>query len=302
MDKDYLIQKWLTEDLTEQEWEDFKQLEDYDLHIKLAENAKAFKTSNFSTVGSYEDFKIQRSVKQNTVKSLSWLQPLLRIAAVFVVALGIYFLFFFNSLTTIETIAGEKSTFNLPDATSVTLNAVSEISYNENEWSQKRELNLDGEAYFKVTKGTIFDVLTSNGSVRVLGTQFKVKTRTNFFEVACYEGIVSVTYQGKSKRLVAGQVYRVLDNVVFQDTISHLQPFWMQNKSSFKQVPFYEVLSEMERQYDISIQTTNINIDRVFTGGFGHDNLDQALEFITIPLGLTYNIQSKNRVVLKNSE
>ena len=47
----------------------------------------------------------------------------------------------------------------------------------ENKWKNERSVNLDGEGFFKVAKGSKFDVETSAGTVSVVGTQFNVKNR-----------------------------------------------------------------------------------------------------------------------------
>jgi Fe2+-dicitrate sensor, membrane component len=65
----------------------------------------------------------------------------------------------------------------------VNLNSSSQLSYSKNKWDSKREVTLNGEAFFKVSKGSTFDVITLNGKVSVLGTQFNVKQRENYFEV-----------------------------------------------------------------------------------------------------------------------
>jgi len=63
----------------------------------------------------------------------------------------------------------------------VVLNSKSTISFNKTDWKNNRQLTLDGEAYFKVEKGSTFTVNTNNGSVTVLGTQFNVNSTRRFF-------------------------------------------------------------------------------------------------------------------------
>jgi hypothetical protein len=54
----------------------------------------------------------------------------------------------------------------------------------------------------------------------------------------------------------------------------------------------------MERQYNIEITYKNINTSRLFTGGFVHDNLENALISVTKPMNLTYEMSSSNLVIL----
>ena len=75
----------------------------------------------------------------------------------------------------------------------------------------KRDLTLEGEAYFKVQKGQTFSVNTTDGVVKVLGTHFNVKQRNNYFEVNCYEGLVSVTYNNETVKLPPGKTFRLIN-------------------------------------------------------------------------------------------
>lgn len=302
MDENYLIKKYLFNSLSEEEWEALKKLDDYELHVKLDQKAKNFKASNFMIPADFESLKEKLEAKPALINRFSTVKIFMRYAAVLLVFLGIYFAFFNTALTKVETLSGEKITAILPDESEVMLNAVSKITFNEDNWDSKREINLTGEAYFKVSKGSLFDVLTDMGKVSVLGTQFNVKNRERYFEVVCYEGSVGVNYKDTVEKLNPGHVFRVFNGVVTTDSISAVQPFWVQNESYFVAVPFYEVIQELERQYGVKVTAESVDMDRIFKGGFVHENLDMALESITKPLGLMYIIETHNKVVLKNSE
>ena len=69
-----------------------------------------------------------------------------------------------------------------------------------------------------------------------------------------------------------------------------------QNVSSFERVALAEVIDELERQYNIKVTGENIGASTLFTGGFVHDNLSNALQSITEPLGLKYRIVSTAEV------
>lgn len=300
MEKEYLIKKWLANDLTEDELKAFESMEDHALHTQIIEDASYFKASNFSKAESFEKLESRLS-KEVPVRKMSWIRPLMRLAGAFVVGIGIYYLLFSNNLTHVETLASQKTTVELPDASSVTLNALTEISYSKNRWNSNREVHLDGEAYFKVAKGEVFDVITEKGTVTVVGTQFNVKQRANYFEVKCYEGIVKVVAQNTTKELLAGDTFRLYGDDITYNNTSFQLPQWTKDVSNFKSVPFSEVIAEMERQYDISITYNTENATRLFSGGFVHDNLDNALKSITEPLELTYTMESSTKVRLKTS-
>ncbi len=298
MNKDYLIEKWLKNELSATEMEAFKQLDDYQVNIDIIDSAKLFKAENFSKADDFDDFKNKFESKKTTVRKLDWLNPLLRVAAVLVIALGVYFSFFFDNMTSFQTLASEKTTIELPDASLVILNALSSIEFSNKDWDDNRSLNLNGEAYFKVAKGKQFDVITTDGKVSVVGTEFNVKQRNKYFEVKCFEGVVKVSSDTIIRQLIAGETYKILNGRFSQGITTFSEPQWTNNVSSFEGIPFNEVIFELERQFNIHVSYKNVNVNRQFTGGFSHKDLDEALISITQPMNLTYELNSSNQVVI----
>ncbi|MEL6811708.1 MAG: FecR family protein [Bacteroidota bacterium] len=301
MDKDYLIKKWLTNDLTEEEQNAFEALEDHDLHIAIIEEGKRFKASNFSDVPNFDQLE-GRLEQKIPVRKLAWKRKLTIAASLLLVSFATYFLLFTDNLEHFETLATEKTTIELPDGSMATLNALTEVSYSEKKWEQKRALALNGEAYFKVAKGKVFDVITSEGTVTVVGTEFNVKQRKDYFEVICYEGIVKVVSGSHTHELTAGKTFRIYMGDASLNTTSNELPKWTLNISEFKAVPFKEVVNELERQYDISVTYDPGYAERLFTGGFVHNDLENALESLTSPQDLNYKIESSNQVRLTNGD
>lgn len=302
MDKEYLIEKWLADELTPAEMEEFQALDDYALNKAIIEGVAHFKADQFSKVADFSELeeRLPSQATQPKVRTLHWTKPLLRVAAVAVIAIGLYFTLFYNTTTRVETLAAEKVTVELPDESVVTLNALSEISFNKRNWDEKREVQLNGEAFFDVAKGAIFDVITEDGLVRVVGTEFNVKQRDGYFEVKCFEGVVRVSALDTDKELRVGDTYRLYNGEITFDEISGDEPTWTQNVSTFSRVNMTEVISELERQYNITVVFDDVNTDRLFTGGFVHNNLENALNSITEPMDLTYEMESSNLVRLKN--
>jgi len=298
MKKEILIKKWLDNELTADELKEFKQLEEYDSYVKLSEKAQFFKAPDYSSTEAYEKFKTiieeKRSRKNN--KKIYFL--IAQMAAAFIIGFGLFSVIFSSGLTTIKTLASENQTVILPDNSIVKLNSLSEISYSEKKWNKKRKLDLKGEAYFKVAKGATFLVETSSGVVSVHGTQFNVKSRNNYFEVQCFEGLVSVVIDEKEIMLPAGNVVQIVNGVRRGNKISRYSPTWLDNKSSFVSVPLSEVISEFERQYNVFVKA-EINTEVLFTGMFVNNNKEEALKSITIPFDLKYSIDGNKITLIK---
>ena len=294
------ILKWLNNELSSEEIEDLKQSEDLQTLEKIAHYASQLETPKVDAHAALEAFKTRNHFKKKTkVRTLNF-KAFYRVAAVLVVMLTSAYFLFFNNTKSFETQIAQTKTVTLPDNSEVILNAASKLTFNEKKWADKRALTLEGEAYFKVQKGQTFNVNTTSGVVTVLGTQFNVKERKNYFEVNCYEGLVSVTYNNKTIKLPPGKTFRVINGTIENVEDFNVQnPSWIQQESSFNKIPLNQVIAELERQYDIKIKIKDVDTSKLFTGSFTHTDQEIALQAITIPLQLSYKIKG-NTIIFYN--
>ncbi|MNX79026.1 fec operon regulator FecR [compost metagenome] len=288
------ILKWFNNELSSKEIEDFKQSEDFDTLKKIAHYASQLETPKVDAQAALEAFKVRNQSKKKTkVRSLNF-KTFYRVAAVLVVMLTSAYFLFFNDTKSFETQIAQTKTVTLPDHSEVILNSATKLSFNEKKWAHKRALTLEGEAFFKVQKGKTFSVNTTAGVVTVLGTQFNVKERKNYFEVNCYEGLVSVTYNNETVKLPPGKTFRVINGIIENvEDFNAQNPSWIQQESSFNKIPLDQVIAELERQYDIKIKVEGVDTSKLFTGSFTHTDKEIALQAVTIPLKLGYRIQGK---------
>ncbi|WP_372757764.1 FecR family protein [Mariniflexile sp.] len=289
------ILKWLNDELSEAEVAKLKQSEDFETLEKIAFYASQMEVPQIDKHKALEAFKSRNlSKKEPKVIPLN-VKTFMRIAAIFVIILTSSYFIFFNNAKSFETQIAQTQTIILPDASEVILNAASSLKYNKKTWKDKRDLELNGEAFFKVSKGQKFTVNTQVGTIQVLGTQFNVKERANYFEVQCYEGLVAVTYNNKTLKLSKGKSFRVVNGTMeVVDDFNAEIPSWLQNESSFNKIPLSQVVSELERQYDLNISLKDVDDTQLFTGTFTHNDKNIALQAITIPLKLSYKIEGKN--------
>jgi len=296
MKREDLISKWLDNSLNNQELEAIKKLEDYDDLVKLNQNLQAFKSDNYDTSKELE--RVLSSIKSKKQPSTNWIKPVMQVAAILAICFSLYY--YTTTLdTTITTEFAQKTTIELPDESSVSLNAKTFLAFNKKSWKNERNVNLEGEAFFKVAKGSKFNVITKSGKVSVFGTQFNVKQRDQYFEVVCYEGLVGVTYNSQLTKLNAGDSFLIIDGkLIVNEKESKTTPSWLNNESQFKSLPYKEVLAEFERQYNVTVITKNIDANQLFTGSFSHNNIDIALQSISLPLHLNYS-KNNNTITLK---
>lgn len=299
MEKEKYIEKWIEGTLSDEERQAFEQTEDYQSLKKLLESVNAFRAPEYDVEAELSKLKTSIPAKEGKVVRMNWWKPLLQTAAVFIVIAGIYFLFMQESMTTFKTEASQKTEVLLPDSSVVILNALSSVSYQTQNWNKNRTVQLEGEAFFKVAKGSKFDVQTSSGVVSVLGTQFNVKDRDNYFEVSCYEGLVQVKTEQGTDKLKKSQSIRLLSGELSKtESQSETAPSWMLSISSFKSIPFYHVVREFERQYGTQVTFVDVDTTQLFTGSFTHDDADLAIQSIAYPLNLNYKHSDENTITL----
>ena len=229
------------------------------------------------------------------------LQIFLKVAAVvsILITISVYYLF---QDTTVKAAYGQTKDVSLPDGSYVLLQAGSQISFNKHNWVNERKLNLSGEAYFSVKKGSKFQVLTPAGKVQVLGTKFNVIDRDNYFEVACITGKVSVSLKNnqKEKILVKGFYTKKIDNTLTEPANYPIGKITqrLDGKFAFDKSKLKDVFNELERQFDVKIEYKG-NQNRLFTGYFTNKDLDKALKMVCLPMNIEYQVHD-NLIVLKD--
>lgn len=294
MQENYLA-KWLSDELSEEELREFKSSEAYTSYQKLKEASSRLAAPDFDADQALQRLKDEHIDNAPKVITLNPFKKFLRVAAVIAVLIaGSYF--YINTLDEkVSTEFAERSEVVLPDDSEIFLNADSQISYSKKNWDNKRNVDLKGEAFFKVAKGKKFTVSTDHGTVAVLGTQFNVENRKGFFEVTCYEGLVSVTHNNKESKLPAGTSFLVINgNIVSAGTPDGSAPSWMNNESSFESIPLKYVFAELERQFNIKVTTENIDTNLLFTGSFNNTDLNMALKSISTPSKTRFTIDGDN--------
>jgi transmembrane sensor len=135
-----------------------------------------------------------------------------RVAAIFIPAfvLGVVYMNLNNSNLTlkagpqnyceIKAPLGAKSDITLPDGSHVLLNAGSKLKYFTDFNVKNRNIQLEGEAYFKVAKNKKIPMIVSaaNIHIRAVGTEFNVKVYSNerIIETTLIEGAVEISKTG----------------------------------------------------------------------------------------------------------
>ena len=193
-EKDTLYARWLSGELTEAEQDQLINPEELAELESIVAVSDSLTLPKYDAEAAYQQFKKKQPEKKTAkVRSFNprWLMGLAAGLALLIGAIT-----FFGNRTQ-EAIAPYATTTNhtLPDQSNIILNDGSRISYQEGKWTEDRTVRLEGEAFFSVQKGSTFKVVTPNGTVEVLGTQFNVRAWGEKLYVECYEGKVKVVSQ-----------------------------------------------------------------------------------------------------------
>ena len=204
---------------------------------------------------------------------------------------------------------GQQSELTLPDGTFVALNYDSKIKYHISENEHLQEVELDGEAFFKVTKnkGRTFRVITSEMDVNVLGTEFNVKAYPDLrkVETTLLEGSIEIkNIKGKDKTVLLkpGEkwVLNKADNIENVEKVNaKLSSLWRNGEYYFERVSLGDLAKMLNRMYKVNIHFHDSSLENELYSGsvYQDDNIDKIFEFInlTVPVEIK---KEKNEILI----
>lgn len=178
----------------------------------------------------------------------------------------------------------------LPDSTQVWLNAESTLEFPENFNKTKREVYLQGEAYFDVKHADKipFIIYTGDVSTEVLGTAFNIKAYPGLEKivVSVKRGKVKVNYVNKQVALLTkGQQVSITnkDKKIKEKLIKEEETTaWHDGNLMYDDYSMSDIISDLERIYDvkISIASKEIGQLRVTTSFKREFGVENALEIL----------------------
>lgn len=193
----------------------------------------------------------------------------------------------------------------LPDGSEVTLNANSELLF-DNNWSSgnDREVWISGEAFFHVKSTPSKDkfiVHSGNFDIIVTGTQFNVVNRDLRNNVLLKSG--SITVKGKDGSEICLTPGEFLEFAAsgLQKKIVNETPVvaWKERKLMFEKTAMREVAASIREVYGISVVLADESVASIpISGIFPNDNLDIFLK--SLEASQDFDIQrSENSIRIK---
>jgi len=239
----------------------------------------------------------------------------------------------------ISTKNGSKTNLVLPDGTKVWLNSNSEMTYDKNFGTKKREVTLSGEAYFDVVKNAEkpFVIHTSKMDIKVIGTAFNVKCYPGekTTETSLIRGSIEVTMKDRQEKIMLKPNEKLVINqdvtseksesfnkkrseplqagtpkpiisvnhlTLYPADSSVIETAWVKNKLTFSSETFEDIALKMERWYGVQINFKNEQLKkRPFTGTFEKESVAEALNALqlSIPFSFSYVVKADTITILK---
>lgn len=230
-----------------------------------------------------------------------------------------------------QTPKGRKSTIMLSDGTTVIMNADTRLKYPQLFTGATREVYLTGEAFFDVKHDAKkpFIIHTDKINIRVLGTQFNVKSYPgdSTSETTLLRGLIEVTLRDrpddrivlkpKEKLIVSNRSVEKPSPEIKKTTslysaellISNLhyisksdsavvETSWIDNKLVFQNESFANLAEDLSRKYDVSIHFSSDAIkDYHFTGIFEKETIEEALNALQLTEKFNYKIDGTSIII-----
>jgi transmembrane sensor len=239
--------------------------------------------------------------------------------------------------TEIKVPLGAISEIILPDSSQVMLNAGSTIRFRSDYNSNNRDIQLQGEGYFKVAKNENLPLIVNTGNLKIkaVGTEFNVKAYPDegIIETTLVSGIVEISKEGQDNvqfDLKPNQkaIYLNKSDLITIDAIKELEPLaveltktkdkdmlvspivdvdqvvaWTQSRLIIKGENLSDLCAKLQRKYDVNIVFSNDDIKKYrFSGTLENETLEQVLQAIKLNSPIDYIINGRNVLLLTNKD
>lgn len=198
---------------------------------------------------------------------------------------------------------GKRFTVKLTDGTVISLNSGSRLKYPQSfTGMDSREVYLFGEAYFNVEKDQSrpFIVHTNKMNVRVFGTKFNVSNYSNESSASAVltEGSIGVYSPSETlaeKDLIVikpgQQVIVQKDSFIVRKVNVEKHVAWSSDKLYFDNDRLADIIKELERHYNVSIDNKSSELDDIrYTGTFSKESIKEVLNIFSSTTHFEYKI------------
>lgn len=209
------------------------------------------------------------------------------IIIILISSIGIYN-YFIKPQTTSLLSQNSIKTNQLPDGSIVTLNQNSALRYPEMKDSKDRKVELDGEAFFDVTRDTNrrFIVSIDNVTVEVLGTEFYIDARKDQDQITVIVRSGSVSVKSDSEKIILGPdesgTYDKDSGILLKSENKDLNYLsWNTGILIFEKTDLERVVHDLNRKFKSNIRIDNPQLQSCqITATFENKSLESIIKII----------------------
>ncbi len=320
----YLAARSLTDTLTSEETEEWEQImqdqrfrDQFERIKKYWNDSEKLPYLAISTEADWQQVagKI-RSLKPEKERSL--FPAVLKYAAAIAVVVAASFLVWKMTLqsddtltiTKIEAPKGARTSITLPDSSHVWLNAESYIMFDQQFGKDHRNLTLEGEAFFDVTKDDVpFKVHTRSYDIAVLGTAFNVKAYPDDYisTTTLVHGSLKVTrnVRGKTEEfllhpnekivLLGDTAERINNTITLEKNIdAAAEADWKDGWLTVRGESLEDLSKKIERLYNVKIEFQDENMKSYrYSGRIQQFSLEQDMNALALTSPVRFEIHEK---------
>ena len=248
------------------------------------------------------------SSETGKVRSMNQRISAWRVAAMLVATAGILAMIYYfsgnSNMPVVLAAANTSEVDTLPDGSVVTLNKHSSLSYEGAYNKKERNVELNGEAFFKVAhnKSKPFVVHVNGLTVTVTGTSFNIKTVDGKTEVIVETGSVQVSngrqtiaLTPKQKVVTGGEA----DSLMKEGVTDQLYSYYRDKVFVCDNTPLWKLVEVLNEAYDANIVIESKEKRNLpLTATYNNESLDKVLELVAQTLELTVT-PDNSRIILK---
>ena len=241
-----------------------------------------------------------------------------------------------QAISSIVTKNGNRTKIVLPDGSQVWLNAGSNLDYNNSIFNKDlREVTLNGEAYFDVTKNAEkpFIIHTKKMDVKVIGTAFNVRSYSyeKTAEASLIRGSIEVTLKDRKDQVITlkpnekisiatdepeqqvskpGKTTAVKNDVksIPQIIVKELKTnptnniiaeiAWTQNKLYFEDENLENIAPMLERWFGKKVEITNTSLKNLrYYGNFENETMEEVLSYLKLSKPFNFKIEADSVLI-----
>ncbi len=248
--------------------------------------------------------------KQNKILRMHrWMRYAAAIAAILVIGGGAGYWFYQSGTDQQMMVAvaneGIVKEVVLPDGTKVWLNNSAILKYPREFSEKERNVHLEGEAYFEVTKNRHkpFTVQSDAMRVRVLGTRFNFKCdkHSRIAEATLIEGEIEVKGNKEEGQitLAPGQRAELNKNngrLTVKQVDAKMDAVWHDNLIPFQKADIFTITKALERFYDVKIiLSPDIQSNKTYSGVLKRKaDIESVLKSLQNSIPIDYKIVGSN--------